>query len=87
MKKFIRICLFTLIFLLALPTPAFAQPELTSGCPIGYHLHNVLDQDDHTGYVHMHVGTTADQNGDGIICVKHTSTTVHVHIDNLIPVR
>lgn len=32
-----------------------------------------------------HIGTDADQNGDGYICVKHISDDKHLHIDNNVP--
>lgn len=87
MNKYARVFLLVLVFLLGLPTTALAQPDLQAGCPVGFHPHNIMDQDDHAGSMHQHAGTAADQNGDGVICAKHTSTTVHVHVDNAIPVQ
>jgi hypothetical protein len=42
---------------------------------------------DHSDHHHMHVGTDADLNGDGWICMKPVTPTekVHVHVDNNLP--
>ena len=89
MNKVVRILLLSLVLLVALPTTAFAQPEMAPGCPVGFHMHNVMDQDNHAGNMHQHVGTAADQNGDSLICVKHAGLDgkIHVHIDNSIPIH
>jgi hypothetical protein len=54
------------------------------GCPPKFHLHPLSHE--HNGHVHTHVGNSFDQNGDGLICVKHVSVdgSVHVHIDNVV---
>jgi hypothetical protein len=72
-------------FLLALFTvPVFAQSAPIAGCPTGFHLHELGD--DHDGEAHFHVGTEADQNGDGWVCARHVSVdaSIHVHIDNAV---
>ncbi|MEW5957920.1 MAG: hypothetical protein AB1801_09370, partial [Chloroflexota bacterium] len=50
------------------------------GCPEPFdELHHAYLHDlHHEG----HIGTDADQNGDGYICVKHISPHKHLHIDN-----
>ena len=87
MHKLVRIFLLVSILLLAVPNTAFAQPEMTIGCPVGFEPHELMTQHDHVGDMHPHVGTSVDQNGDGMICVKHTKPQIHVHIDNRIPVK
>ncbi len=59
-----------------------------STCPVGFHLHSV-EVHDHEAQAHRHVGTSADQNDDGWICVKHVGRggSVHVHIDNAVAKR
>lgn len=62
----------------------------TSSCPPGFHLHRMSDHHGHGDHhAHRHVGTSADQNGDGWTCVKHVSAdgSVHVHVDNAVRVR
>ncbi len=68
-----------------LTTTAFGPPPPVAGCPDGFHLHVVGNH--HDGQAHFHVGTVADQNGDGWVCAKHVSVdgSVHVHIDNNFP--
>jgi hypothetical protein len=52
------------------------------GCADGFELHPTMDHDgDHEHPLH-HIGTDTDLNGDGQICVKHLSDTIHVRIDN-----
>jgi hypothetical protein len=52
------------------------------GCPDGFELHPAMDHDGDHEQPHHHIGTDTDLNGDGQICVKHLSDTIHVHIDN-----
>jgi hypothetical protein len=68
---------------LALPS-ALALDEPTGSCPSGFSPVPAMDHDDHG---HLHVGTDADLNGDGYICMKHVtpSENVHVHVDNNLP--
>jgi hypothetical protein len=55
-----------------------------AGCPTGFTPMMVMDM---TDPIHRHIGTSADQNGDGWICMKHISNTVHLHIDNAVSFR
>lgn len=90
MKKilvgFILLILLTLVF----SANVFAEDgEPVGGCPDSFHLHNVMDHDNHAGHTHQHVGSAADQNGDGYLCVKHVSVdeNIHIHIDNNVPLN
>ena len=76
--------LVAMLLLAALSVPAFAQSDPIAGCPNGFHLHEAGHH--HDGQTHFHVGTAADQNGDGWICAKHVSAdgSIHVHIDNAV---
>ena len=58
--------------------------EPSGSCPPGFTLEMAMEHDDHP---HHHVGTSADQNGDGFICMKPVTSTgkIHVHIDNDLP--
>ena len=81
---------YTVLFLILLVfswTPAVtASSEPIGGCPTPFHLHNMIDHDNHHG-PHRHVGTDTDRNGDGWICVQHVGAdgATHVHIDNNVP--
>ena len=76
-----------ILLLAALSFPAFAQSDSIAGCPNGFHLHETGHP--HDGEAHFHVGTAADQNGDGWVCAKHVSVdgSIHVHIDNAVRYR
>ena len=79
MKK-LSIAVLLAVVLMALMVPAaFAQPE--EGCPSGFELHSVGEHDDHD----HHIGSSVDVNDDGKVCVKHTRSGKHVHVDNVIP--
>lgn len=78
-----RILLLTVLVSLFLTATVITAGAKGGDCPPGFMLHEHHDHpEDHTG--HKHVGTSADRNGDGDICVKHVTPTekIHVHIDN-----
>ena len=77
---------FLLVVLLsqfAVPT-VFAAGEPQGSCPPVFTLEMAMEHDNHH---HRHVGTDADKNGDGYICMKPVTFTgkIHVHIDNNLP--
>ena len=63
---------------------AFAADEPAGGCAPGFTLEMAMDHDNHH---HRHVGTDADKNGDGYICMKTVTPSgkIHVHVDNNLP--
>jgi hypothetical protein len=65
---------------------ALAAGERGSNCPPGFTLEMAMHPDEHE-HEHMHVGTSADQNNDGYICMKPVTPdeSIHVHIDNNVP--
>jgi len=67
----------------AVPT-VFAAGSPAGGCPPDFKLEMAMEHDNHH---HRHVGTSADQNGDGHICVKPVTPSgkIHVHVDNDLP--
>jgi len=64
----------------AAPT-AYAMGEPVGGCAPGFTLEMAMVHDNHH---HRHVGTDADLNGDGYICMKPATPDgkIHVHVDN-----
>ena len=62
----------------------FAAGEPTGGCAPGFMLVMAMEHDMHH---HQHVGTDADLNGDGYICMKPVTPSgkIHIHIDNNLP--
>jgi hypothetical protein len=81
LKKLVFVLVVLALLLPFSTSHAFAQ----GSCPTGFHIMSVADMDHEGG--HHHVGTSADQNGDGYICVKHVTPDegIHVHIDNNLP--
>ncbi len=84
-KRNLKVVAVAFVLLVALAAPVLAQSDPIAGCPDGFHLHETAHH--HDGEAHFHVGTAADQNGDGWICALHVSVdgSIHVHIDNAVP--
>lgn len=61
-----------------------AAGEPVGSCAPGFELMMAMDEDVHH---HQHVGTDADLNGDGWICMKHVTPVekIHLHVDNNLP--
>ena len=81
LKKLIfALILVVLISQFAVPA-VFAAGEPTGSCAPGFTLEMVMELDNHH---HKHVGTDADQNGDGYICIQPVTPDgkIHVHVDN-----
>jgi len=90
MKLTSRSFIIVVLLLVTSYTTALAQGgDPVGGCPDSFHLHQMMDHDDHSGHMHHHVGNDKDQNGDGYLCVKHVGKDGinHVHIDNNIPLN
>ena len=69
----------------------FAETHPVVDCPDSFHPHKLSEHQQHSGHdtpQHKHVGNDEDLNGDGWICGKHVGKngSVHVHIDNNVPV-
>ena len=62
----------------------FAAGEPTGSCAPNFTLVMAMDHDDHH---HKHVGTDADLNGDGYICMQPVTPDgkIHIHVDNNLP--
>ena len=78
---------FLLVILLsqfALPTVFAAAGEPSGHCAPGFTLEMAMV---HNNHHHRHVGTDADNNGDGYICMKPVTPSgkIHVHVDNNLP--
>ena len=73
--------LYTVVLALTLLTNSAAFAAGRSKCPPGFTREMHMHHEDHE---HVHVGTSADQNGDGYICMKRIKPdgSIHVHIDN-----
>jgi len=85
MFKKIVFALLLVITLTQFATPAvYAMGEPSGSCAPGFTLEMVMVHDNHH---HKHVGTDADLNGDGYICMKPVTPSgkIHVHVDNNLP--
>jgi hypothetical protein len=85
-RKFVFVLLLVLLVAQFRAPVAFAARERGGSCPPGFTLEMAMDPGEHE-HMHHHAGTSADQNGDGYICMKPVTPEgkVHVHIDNSIP--
>lgn len=82
-KLVFALMLVMLVAQFAVPT-VLASDESAGSCPPGFMLEEVMPHNEHH---HQHVGTSADKNGDGFICMKHVTPDerIHVHVDNNLP--
>lgn len=70
--------------LAAFAVPGSAQTDAPlAGCPDEerFELMKIMDHE----HMHRHIGTEADQNGDGWICMYHIDNNFHLHFDNTVP--
>lgn len=85
MKRPVFILLAIALISLLLPSSAFASHgDPIGSCPGKFELHHFMDHGEHDEH---HIGVDKDLNGDGWICVKQISPDLHVHIDNVKPLR
>lgn len=82
-RKLVFLFVLTVLLFQFTISVAFAAGERGSNCPTGFTLVTATHHDDHEHH-HQHVGTSADQNGDGYICFKPITPdeAIHVHVDN-----
>ena len=82
-KLAFALLLVVLLSQFAVPT-VFAAAEPQGSCPPVFKRVMAMEHDNHP---HHHVGTSADQNWDGFICMKPVTPTgkIHVHVDNNLP--
>ena len=87
MKRWIVVFLVTVVLTLSTVSFATASGDPVGGCPDSFTLHMAMDHNHDHGGNHKHVGNDRDLNGDGWICGKHVGKdgSVHVHIDNNVP--
>ena len=82
-KLIFALLLVVLLSQFTVPT-VFAASEPQGSCPLVFTLETAMVHDNHH---HRHVGTDADKNGDGYICMKSVTPSgkIHVHVDNNLP--
>jgi hypothetical protein len=82
MQKIVPILMLVLVLTLSLTTAANAASMPVGGCPTGFMLMKVMD---HDMMEHMHVGLKVDLNRDGYLCMSEATSSIHVHMDNVVP--
>jgi len=82
-KLIFALLLVVLLSQFAVPV-AFAAGEPSGSCAPGFTLMMAMEHDEHH---HQHVGTDADLNADGYICMQPVTPDgkIHVHVDNDLP--
>ena len=82
-KLIFALLLVVLLSQFAVPS-VFAAVEPSGRCAPGFTLEMAMNHDNHH---HRHVGTDADKNGDGYICMNPVTPSgkIHVHVDNNLP--
>lgn len=86
MKKLLSILLVMLVMsFIFINTALASNGGLVGSCPPNFELHHFMD---HSGdHMHRHIGVDRDLNGDGYTCMKMLSPDLHLHVDNLLPLR
>lgn len=83
MKRLLVLMFLLVLFSLFMVSTALANDgEPQGSCPVNFERHPFMEHEDHEDH---HIGITQDINGDGLICVKHLSNGLHVHMDNVLP--
>ena len=84
MKKGISALFIVLLLTQLFTISAFASEGIPAGsCASGFDIHSFMEHDGE--HMHTHIGITEDLNGDGFICMRVVSPTLHLHVDNLFP--
>jgi len=83
-KKLMLAFLLVVLFSQFAVSTGFAAGEPIGSCAPGFTLMTAMEHDEHH---HQHVGTDADLNGDGYICMEPVTPDgkIHVHVDNNLP--
>jgi hypothetical protein len=83
-KKLIFALLLVVLLSQFAVSTVFAAGEPAGRCAPGFTLMMAMEHDEHH---HQHVGTDADLNADGYICMKPVTPDgkIHVHVDNNLP--
>jgi hypothetical protein len=83
-KKFFFALLLVILLSQFAVVSVLTAGEPIGSCAPGFTLMMAMEHDEHE---HQHVGTDADLNGDGWICMKHVTPVekLHLHVDNNLP--
>ncbi len=87
MRKTAALILLALVLALTVSIPsasiARANTLMPAGtCPTGFTRMAVMD---HDAMEHTHVGLKVDLNGNGYLCMSEATSTIHVHMDDVLP--
>ncbi len=82
MRKIAAILFLVVVLVLSLPKVANAASTPVAGCPSGFTLMTVMVCDQ---MMHKMVGELTDLNKDGYLCMSAATSSIHVHMDNTVP--
>ncbi len=82
MRKIAAILFLVVVLTLSLPKVANAASTPVGGCPASFTLMTVMVCDQ---MMHKMVGELWDRNGDGYLCMRAATSSIHVHMDNRLP--
>ncbi len=82
MRKFAAVLFLVAALAFSLPKVAKAASMPVAGCPTGFVMMTVMECDQ---MMHTMIGETTDLNKDGYLCMSAATSTLHVHMDNTVP--
>jgi hypothetical protein len=82
MLKAVSILMLVMVLTLSFSTVAKAGHPPVGSCPTGFELMDVMTHDE---MEHTHAGLKVDLNGDGKLCMRMATSSIHVHMDNVVP--
>jgi hypothetical protein len=83
-RKTVLVLIIMLVLTLTTAPVVQAASIPVAGCPTGFMLMSVMQ---HDAMEHIHVGLAVDLNGDGYLCMRAATSTIHVHMDNVVVVQ
>jgi hypothetical protein len=82
MRKAVSTLMLVLVLTLSFSTVAKADSMPVGGCPEGFVLMGVMEHDE---MEHKHGGLKVDLNGDDQLCMSMATSSIHAHMDNVVP--
>ncbi len=81
-RKIAAVLVLVLVLTLSLSTVVNADSSPAGSCPSGFTIMSVMTHDQ---MEHTHVGLKTDLNGDGYLCMREATSSIHVHMDDALP--
>ncbi len=84
LRKIVSILVVGMVLVLSSAPVVQAASMPVAGCPTGFMLMEVMAHDE---MEHTHAGLKVDLNGDGYLCMSAATSSIHVHMDNVVAAR